>query len=83
MSALHEVLQALHSVEDRLEDARRHLAHGRRSLHEAEAALARLDPDHPQTVVPPGLTRAGDQIEHTLTSVDHVSDALRNFATQL
>jgi hypothetical protein len=83
VSALGELIEALRAVEDQLGQARGQLAQGRKSLTEAEAALARLDPDHPETVVPPGLHRADDQIERTLTLVDHVTDTLRAFMTRL
>lgn len=83
MSALGEVLQTLQTVEDQLGRAQQHLVRGRRSLQEAEAALTRIDPDHPETVIPPGLPRAGDRIERTLTTVEHISDTLRDFASRL
>ncbi|RCW43652.1 hypothetical protein DFQ14_106130 [Halopolyspora algeriensis] len=83
MSALEELLQALRTVEDHLDRGQRHLAHAQRVLREAEVALTRIDPDHPETVVPPGLPHAQDRIEHTLTAVDHVAEALRDFAARL
>ncbi|MDR7301460.1 hypothetical protein [Haloactinomyces albus] len=83
MSALEELLQALQHVDDQLARGQQHLVHARRSLREAEAALTRIDPDHPETVVPPGLPRSKDRIEDTLTKVEHVTDALRDFASRL
>ncbi|QUH00010.1 hypothetical protein HUO13_03560 [Saccharopolyspora erythraea] len=78
-----ELIAALNEVEDRLELAQGQLARGRRSLGEAQDALARLDPEHPETVVPPGLGRADDQIERTQGLVEHTLDALRGFVTRL
>ena len=83
MSALNDLLLALRAVEDQLRLARGQLTQGRKALAEAHAALARLDPNNPETVVPPGLQRADDQIERTLTVIDHVDDTLRGFATRL
>jgi hypothetical protein len=83
VSSVSEVLQALRIVEDHLDQARGQLVRGRTALGEAEAALAHLDPHHPETVVPPGLQRADDQIERVLTLVEHCGDALNTFATRL
>lgn len=83
MSALHELQHALHAVCDQLEQARQQLVHGRRCLEEAEAALSRLDPDHPETVVPPGFARARDEIERTLSRVERIGEVLRDFAGRL
>ncbi len=83
MSALNELLLSLRAVEDHLRLARGHLVRGRETLTEAHAALARLDPDNPETVVPPGLSRADDQIERTLAIIDQVDDTLRGFASRL
>lgn len=83
MSALGELLQALHQVEENLDEARGQLVRSRTSLAEACAALRVLDPNHPETVVPPGLPRAQDQIERTLTLIDHVTDAIHGFAARL
>ncbi|NYH79189.1 hypothetical protein FHR84_002523 [Actinopolyspora biskrensis] len=83
MSALQELQQALQTVSDQLEQTQRHLATSRTALHQAESALRGVDPDNPETVVPPGLHRADDQIGHTLSTVEHVSDAIRQFAAGL
>jgi hypothetical protein len=83
VSALGELLQALHGVEESLDEARGHLVRARTALTEARSALRLLDPNHPETVVPPGLHRAHDQIERTLTLLDHVTDAIHNFAARL
>lgn len=83
MSAVSEVLQALQLVEGQLDEARGQLVVSRTALGEAEAALANLDPNHPETVVPPGLQRADDQIERVLTLIERCTDTLRTFATRL
>ncbi len=83
MSALGELRETLRTAEDSLERARGRLAHGRRCLTEAEAALMRIDPDHPETVVPPELRRADDQIERTLNVIEQVVDTLRNYSARL
>jgi hypothetical protein len=83
VSALGELLQALNLVEERLDQARGQLVRSRTSLTEACAALRLLDPNHPETVVPPGMHRAHDQIERTLALVDHVTDAIHGFAARL
>lgn len=83
MSALSDLVGLLRTAEEQLDLARGQLSRSRRSLSEAEAALAKLDPDHPETVVPPGMRRADDQIERTQAVIEHVTDALRDFATRL
>lgn len=83
MSALEELLQVLRTVEDQIGQAQRHLSQSRRSLNEATTALTRLDPDQPDTVVPPGLYRADDQIERVLASLDRIADTLRDYAARL
>ncbi len=83
MSALQELAQALQGVGEQLEQAHRQLVSARRTLCEAEAALVRIDPDHPEAIVPPALARAGDQFERTLTRVEHTTDTLRGFVAQL
>lgn len=83
MSALQEVLQALHTVEDHLRLARGQIMQGHRALGEARVALARLDPNNPDTVVPPGLDRAIEQLERTLSIIEHVDGSLREFASRL
>lgn len=83
MSALGELQQALRTAEENLERAQGGLARGRRSLTEAEAAMARIDPDHPDAVVPPALHRADDQIERTLNLVEQVIDTLRDYSARL
>lgn len=83
MSALSDLLGLLRTVEDNLDQANGQLVRSRRSLSEAEAALAKLDPDHPETVVPPGMQRADDQIERTQTIIEHVTETLREFSARL
>ncbi|MFR9730931.1 hypothetical protein ACL03H_17030 [Saccharopolyspora sp. MS10] len=83
MSALTELLAAVRATEAKLDEARRQLSTGRRALSETQAALARLDPDNPETVVPPELRRADDQLERTLTQLAQVAESLRAFATRL
>ncbi len=83
MSALEELLQTLRTVEDHIGQAQRQLTRSRRSVNEAEAALVRIDPDHPETVVPPGFRRAGDQIEQSINTLDRVADTMRDYATRL
>ncbi|MEU6127771.1 hypothetical protein ABZ805_01250 [Saccharopolyspora sp. NPDC047091] len=83
MSSLTELLAAVRATEAKLDEARRQLSTGRRSLSETQAALARLDPDNPETVVPPDLRRADDGLERTLESITHVVEALRAFAMRL
>lgn len=83
MSTLDELQAALRAVEEHLEQAQGQLVRGRKSLAEAESALAKLDPEHPETVVPSGLHRADDQIERTLTRIDHVVATLRAYLSSL
>ena len=83
MSALGELRETLRTAEESLERAHGGLAHGRRCLAEAEAALARVDPDHPDAVVPPALHRADDQIERTLNLIEQVVDTLRDYSARL
>ncbi len=83
MSALAELRQTLRAIEEHLERSRGNLVRSRQSLTEAIATLTRLDPDNPETMVPPGLRRCDDQLEQTLTMVNHVLDSLRNFAARL
>ncbi|MBB5153765.1 hypothetical protein [Saccharopolyspora phatthalungensis] len=83
MSALDELIQMLRLVEEHLEKAGVHLVTSRTALAEAEQALVKLDPDHPETVVPPGLHRADDQIERTQGMIEHILDTVRDFVTRL
>ncbi|GAB2657939.1 hypothetical protein GCM10027271_15730 [Saccharopolyspora gloriosae] len=83
MSSLTELVAALRDTEAKLDEARQQLTTGRRALSETQAALTRLDPDHPETVVPPELSRADDQLERTLTTLSHVVETLRAFAMRL
>ncbi|MCI2423148.1 hypothetical protein MOQ72_37590 [Saccharopolyspora sp. K220] len=83
MSALDELIQALQLVAEHLEEAGVHLTTSRAALAEAEQALVKLDPEHPETVVPPGLRRADDQIERTQGMIEHVLNTVRDFATRL
>ncbi|MGP4021073.1 hypothetical protein [Saccharopolyspora sp. 5N708] len=83
MSAVDELIQALQRVAEHLEEAGVHLATSRAALAEAEQALVKLDPEHPETVVPPGLHRADDQIERTQAMIEHILDTVRDFATRL
>lgn len=83
MSALVELLEALRLAEEHLDRARGQILHGQTALDQSVSAFATVDPEHPDTVVPPGLHRAEDQIERTLAQVDHVTDTLRSFRTRL
>lgn len=83
MSALEELAQALGDVERRLTDAGALLGTSRKSLGEAEQALIKLDPEHPETVVPPNLHRADGQVERAQEMIEHIQDALREFVTRL
>ncbi|KAA5836870.1 hypothetical protein ABT337_29070 [Saccharopolyspora hirsuta] len=83
MSALEELAQALGVVEQHLTDAGAHLGTTRTSLGEAEKALVKLDPEHPETVVPPSLHRADDQIERAQDMLNQVLNTLRDFITRL
>jgi hypothetical protein len=83
VSSLGELLQTLHRVEEQLGEAHGQLVRGRTSLTQACDALRQMDPNHPETVVPPGMHRAHDQIERTLALVEHVTDAVTGFAARL
>ncbi|MGW1679836.1 hypothetical protein [Saccharopolyspora sp. NPDC002376] len=83
MSVLEELVQALGVVEQHLADAGAHLGTSRTALGEAEQAMIKLDPEHPETVVPPSLHRADDQIERAQGMVEHLTNTLRDFVTQL
>jgi hypothetical protein len=83
VSTLGELLEALRQVEERLEEARGQVVHGQTALTEARAALSGLDPNHPETTVPPGLYRAHDQIERTRTLIENTLEAVQGFATRL
>ncbi|MEU5849696.1 hypothetical protein [Saccharopolyspora shandongensis] len=83
MSTLDELMQTLRLVEEHLADAGAHLGTSRTALAEAEQALAKLDPEHPETVVPPSLHRADDQIERSQGMIEHVLNTVRDFATRL
>jgi hypothetical protein len=83
VSTLEELIQTLRLVEEHLEEAGVHLVTSRTALAEAEQALVKLDPEHPETVVPPGLHRADNQIERTQGLIEHVLDTVRDFVTRL
>ncbi|MGI8309853.1 MULTISPECIES: hypothetical protein [Saccharopolyspora] len=83
MSTLDELIQTLRTAEERLEDAGAHLATCRTALAQAQQALAKLDPEHPASAIPPGLPRADDQIEGTQAAIERILDTVRDFATRL
>ncbi|RKT83676.1 hypothetical protein SAMN05421805_110176 [Saccharopolyspora antimicrobica] len=83
MSALEELAQALDIVEQHLTDAGALLGTTRKSLGEAERALVKLDPEHPETVVPPNLHRADDQVERAQEMIEHILGALHDFTARL
>ncbi|WP_433871201.1 hypothetical protein [Saccharopolyspora sp. CA-218241] len=83
MSALGDVLEALRLVEERLDEARGQLAGSRELLGQAVTALTRLDPENPESVVPPGYGRADDQIERSQAAIEQIMDTLRDFAARL
>ncbi|MFC7341295.1 hypothetical protein [Saccharopolyspora griseoalba] len=83
MSALDETRAALSSVEQQLEEAGASLGTCRLRLEEARRALTRLDPEHPETVVPPGLPRSDDQVERVQNTIELITNTVRDFATRL
>lgn len=83
MSSLEELGHLLHSVEQRLQEAGAQLGTCRLRLEEARQALSRLDPEHPETVIPPGLPRSADQIEWVQNTIELVSNTIRDFAGRL
>ncbi|KEI45494.1 hypothetical protein [Saccharopolyspora rectivirgula] len=83
MSALDEVLAALATAEELLQQAQRELAAGRSALDEASQALDGLELAAPATAVPAGLQRAGGEVERVQGLLDEVSDAVRGFAAGL
>lgn len=78
-----ELREALRSVEDHLERALGQLGAGRTALTEATTALSRINPDHPETVVPPEAHRADEQIERTWTLVEQTLDTLRDYSARI
>lgn len=83
MSTIEELIQMLRLVEEHLEEAGAHLITSRKALADAEQTLVKLDPEHPETVVPPGLHRSDDQIERTQGMIEQVLDTVRDFVTRL
>ncbi|GAA2337975.1 hypothetical protein GCM10009854_12670 [Saccharopolyspora halophila] len=83
MSSIDELVATLSSVEQQLEEAGAHLGTCRLRLEEARRALTRLDPEHPETVVPPGLPRSDDQIERVQHTIELTANTIRDFATRL
>lgn len=83
MSALDELRAALQLVDEHLRAAQQHLAVGRTALTEVERALTRLDPEHPENVVPPTLHRADEQVERAQGMVEQTSDTVSDYVTQL
>lgn len=78
-----ELRETLRSAESHLEQALGQLGAGRTALTEATTALSRLNPDNPETVVPPEARRADDQIERTWTLVEHILDTLRDYSSRI
>ena len=83
MSALDETLARLNSAERQLAEAGAHLGTCRLRLEEARQALTRLDPEHPETVLPPGLPRSNDQIERVQHTIELIANTIRDFAGRL
>jgi hypothetical protein len=83
VSSLDELQQVLQGIERQLEEAGAHLGTCQGKLDEARQALVRLDPEHPETILPPGLPRTHDQVERAQRLIDLVLNTIRDFATRL
>ncbi|MER7081190.1 hypothetical protein SAMN02982929_04044 [Saccharopolyspora kobensis] len=83
MSALEELAQQLGVAEQHLTDVGALLGTTRKSLGDAERSLIKLDPEHPETVVPPSLHRADDQVARAQEMIENILETLRDFATRL
>lgn len=78
-----EVREVLRIVEEHLERALGQLGTGRTALSEATAALTRIDPNNPQTVVPPEAHRADEEFERVRAQIEHTLDTLRDYSARI
>lgn len=83
VSTLGELAQALNEVEEQLQRALAQMHTGRTALEATASALTRLDPDHPETVVPTGLRHAENQLERTEHGVQRALEMVQSFRTSL
>jgi len=78
-----ELREVLRVVEEHLERSLGQLGAGRTALSEATAALTRIDPNNPQTVVPPEAHRADEEIERVRAQVEQTLDTLRDYSARI
>lgn len=78
-----ELREVLRVVEQHLERALGQLGAGRTALTEATAALTRIDPNNPQTVVPPEAHRADEEFERIRAQIEHALDTLRDYSARI
>lgn len=78
-----ELREVLRIVEEHLQRSLGQIGAGRTALSEATAALARIDPNNPQTVVPPEAHRADEQLDRVREQVEHTLDTLRDYSARI
>ena len=78
-----ELREVLRIVEEHLERSLGQIGVGRTALNEATAALTRIDPNNPETVVPPEAHRADEQLDRARTQVEHTLDTLRDYSARI
>lgn len=78
-----DVRAALAAVSDSLGSADQHARFARARIEEAVAVLTDLDREHSESLVPPELRRAGEQLDHGLAAINGSRDAVMDLNARL
>lgn len=83
MSALGEVRAALLAVLEHLRDAYRAADEAQQRVEESISAFTELGHAHPESLLPPELSRAQDAISASLARMAETADAVERYASLL
>jgi hypothetical protein len=78
-----EVRAALAAVTESLDIAHQHARVARERLEEAVAVLTDLDGQHSESLVPPQLQRAGEELDNGLAAIGGGRDAVADLGARL
>ena len=78
-----EVRAALAAVSESLGSADHHARVARARLSRRRSQCCHLDREHPESLVPPELHRASEQLDHGLAAIDGGRDAVTDLNARL
>ena len=78
-----EVRAALAAVSESLGSAAQHARVARDRIEEAVAVLTELDREHSESLVPPELRRASEELDHGLAAIGGGRDAVADLHARL